>query len=96
MNTYHWKDNLYKNGLWKPDHSKAMAVEKARRSEPTTKQVEYRDALYKFCVQKGLIRYGFKLQRTNRGISSNIAALRTIIVKNGLADECWGERKDNG
>ena len=85
MNTYHWKNNTYKNGEYHPDHSEAMAKEK--RIEPTIKQVEYRDALYKFCVQNGLVKEGFKMGRTNRGISSSINALKTIIRKNGLADE---------
>lgn len=95
MNTYHYKNNTYKNGWYRPDHSKAMEKEKAKSIEPTTKQEEYRDVLYKFCVQKGIVGDGFKMQRTNRGISANINALRTIIVKNGFADEFWGERKDN-
>ena len=87
MNTVHWKNNLCKNGEYAPDHSKAMMVEKARSISPSCKQVEYRDALYKFCNERGLIRPGFKFRRTNRGISGNIQALITILQKNGLAEE---------
>ena len=92
MNTYQKKDNIFKNGWYHPDHSKAMANEKKTSKVPTMKQVKYRDDLYNFCVQKGLLRDGFPLARTKQGITSNIRAFRTIIKKNGLEDEFFGER----
>lgn len=87
MNTIQWKNNLYKNGEYAPDHSKAMAVEKAKDISPSCKQAEYRDALYKFCKEKGLILHDFKFRRTKQGISANIQALISILRKNGLAEE---------
>ncbi len=30
MNTYQFKNNTYKNGMWHPDHSKAMAKENGK------------------------------------------------------------------
>jgi hypothetical protein len=93
MNTYHYKNNIVKNGEWNPDHSVALVKEKARSIEPTTKQVVYRDDLYNFCVQKGLVKPGFKLYRTKGGISSNIQAFMTILRKNGLVDEFIGRER---
>lgn len=88
MNMQQWKNNLYKNGEYKPDHSRMMAVEKARSIVPTSDQVKYRDAFYDFCIQKGIvIREGFRIYRTKQGISSNIQALLTILRKNGLTEE---------
>ena len=90
MNTVHAKNNRYKNGEYNPDHSLHIAREKAKSIEPTRNQVEYRDALYKFCIQKGIVREGFTLRRTKQGISANIRALISIIGKNGLAGEFFG------
>lgn len=87
MNVTHFKNNTYKNGEYNPHISVQMAKEKAKSIEPTQKQAEYRDALYKFCVQKGIVGEWFTLRRTNRGISSNIQALKSTLRKNGLADE---------
>ena len=87
MNMVQWKNNLYKNGEYNPDNSKAMAVEKARSIVPTSNQVKYRDALYAFCVQKGIVREGFTIRRTKQGINSNIHALLSILRKNGLDEE---------
>lgn len=95
MNTVHWRNNLYKNGEYHPDHSEAMAVEKAKdRKLPTLSQVKYRDALYRFCIQKGLIRDGFRLGRTNRDISSNIRTFITILKKNGCIEEFFNGKSD--
>ena len=54
MNTYLFKDNLFKNGEYGHNHSEAMAKEKRRSKVPTTAQAKYRDELYKFCVQTQL------------------------------------------
>ena len=94
MNTVQFKNNLYKNGGFSPNHSEKMVKDKLRSIEPTLKQLEYRDNLYKYCVQKGLVRDGFRLMRTKQGIKANIYALISILRKNGLADEFFGERKD--
>ena len=95
MNTYLFKDNLFKNGEYGHNHSEAMAKEKRRSKVPTTAQAKYRDNLYKFCVEKGILRDGFPLGRTKCAMQSNIRALITIIKKNGLEEEFFGERKDN-
>ena len=95
MNTVHAKNNRYKNGEYNPDHSLHIAREKARSIEPYIKQLKYRDNLYEFCLQKGLMREDFKLRRTKQGISSAIRALITILEKNGLADEFFAEVTDN-
>ena len=84
MNTVQWKNNLYKNGGFAPSHSKAMLVEKARDVTPSRKQVEYRDALYKFCLENGLIRDIFKIRRTKQGVSANIRAFITILKRMDL------------
>lgn len=96
MNEVQWKNNLYKNGWYAPSNSKAMILEKARNKTPSHKQIEYRDALYKFCCEKGLIRDGFRIYRTNRGISSNIQAFLTILRKNGFTDEFFSKRQEEG
>lgn len=96
MNTYQYKTNLVKNGEWQPNHSQAMVKEKGKSIEPTTKQAKYMDDLYNFCKQKGVIKEGFRLGRTKSGITSSINALITILNKNGLAEEFFGGRKDNG
>lgn len=95
MNTFMWKDNLYKNGEWHPCHSKAMAVEKAKNIVPTKDAVEYRDDLYKFCDEKGLIGNSFPLGRTRKAITANIRAFITILNKHGLADEFFKKEKEN-
>lgn len=87
MNMTQWKNNIYRNGEYKPDHSKMIAVEKAREIVPTSKQAKYRDDLYNFCIQKGIVREGFTIRRTKQGINANIRALLSILRKNGLAEE---------
>ena len=88
MNFVHANNNRYKNGEYKPlDHSLQIARDKARSIEPSIKQLQYRDNLYDFCLQKGIVREGFQLGRTKQGISSDIRALITILQKNGLTDE---------
>lgn len=94
-NNFLYKDNLYKNGEYRPNHSAAMKKEKARNITPTKKQVEYRDALYNFCLKKGILKGGFPLSRTESGMRSNIRAFISIIKKNGLMDVYLEERKDN-
>ena len=94
MNIVHLKNNTYKNGEYNPDHSRQMAREKAKSIAPSIKQLQYRDALYDFCLQKGIVREGFRLGRTKQGIHTNIRALISILEKNGLADEFFvGEAK---
>lgn len=93
MNTYQYKDNLYKNGEWKLDRSEAMAKENRRSKVPTAKQQKYRDELYKFCLQKGVLKDGFPLARTKCGMQSNIRAFITILKKNGLEDEFFGRKE---
>ena len=90
VNTVHVKNNRYKNGWYNPSYSNMIAKEKAKSIEPTQKMVQYRDTLYKYCLQKGLVRDGFKIRRTKQGISSDIRALLTVLRKNGLADEFFG------
>ena len=90
MNTIQAKNNRYKNGEYNPNRSIRLAKDKAKSIEPSIKQVKYRDDLYNFCVQKGLIRDSFNLQQTRNGIKANIYALITILKKNGLTDEFFG------
>lgn len=90
MNEVHAKNNRYKNGEYNPSYSLIWAKEKAKSIEPSIEMLQYRDALYKFCVQKGLIRDGFKIGRTKQAIKSNIYALKTILRKNGLDGEFFG------
>ncbi len=92
MNTVHAKHNRYKNGEYNPSHSKQIAQEKAESIEPTQKLMKYRDDLYKFCLQKGLLWDGFKVYRTKQGMKSNIWALISILRKNGLEDEFFGAK----
>lgn len=87
MNSVHARNNRYKNGEYAPDRSLRIAKDMARSIEPTQKQVQFRDNLYKFCVQKGIVLDGFNILRTKQGIKSNIYALKTILRKNGLIDE---------
>lgn len=87
MNMVQTKNNIYKNGEYNPNHSIAMAKEKASNIVPTSKQVKYRDDLYAFCTQKGIMREGFPLARTKQGIAANIRAFMTTIKKNGLVEE---------
>lgn len=87
MNGIHAKNNLFRSGAYNPSYSIELAKEKAKDIVPRVAQAEFRDNLYKFCNEKGLIRDGFKMRRTKQGIASNIHALITIIKKNGLYDE---------
>ena len=87
MNEVHAKNNLFRSGAYSPSYSRELAKEKAKDIVPSVAQTEFRDNLYKFCNEKGLIRNGFKMRRTKQGIASNIHALITIIKKNGLYDE---------
>lgn len=96
MNTIHAKNNRRKNGEYNPSYSRQIAREKAESIEPTQKQKQYRDALYEFCLQKGLVWDGFKICRTKQGMHSNIQALISILEKNGLADEFFGGNGKEG
>lgn len=97
MNFVQAKNNRYKNGEYNPNRSIQIAKEKASSIEPTRKQVQYRDALYKFCLQKGIVGEGFRIYRTKQGISANIRAFKSILRKNGLADEFFAvEATGNG
>ena len=92
MNTVHAKNNIYKNGEYKPlNHSTLMAKENARSICPSVKQVEYRNALFKFCVQNGLVSKDFPLGRTKERIRSNINAFLGLLRRNGLADEFFSQ-----
>lgn len=86
MNRTHYKNNLYKNGEYNKHFSDRLEIAKGK-IEPSRSQLQYRDALYKFCVEKQVVRDGFRLGRTNREISANIRALITILEKYNLTDE---------
>lgn len=92
MNCIQSKNNIYRNGQHHPDHSKKLL--KDTGTEPTGKQILYRNDLYKFCLEKGLIHEGFRLGRTNREIAANINALKVIVQKNGLVDEFCRRREE--
>ena len=101
MNRIHAKNNMYKSREYNPNHSIRLVKDKAQSIEPSKKQVQYRDELYKFCVQKGIVRDGFRISVTKNGIRANIYALITILRKNGYADEFFGMNEqsaevDNG
>ena len=87
MNMTQTKNNIYKNGEYNPDHSRQIAKEKAKSIVPTSNQVKFRDDLYDFCIQKGIVREGFTVRRTKQGINANIRALLSILSKNGLREE---------
>ena len=96
MNQTHAKNNRYKNGEYNKHFADRYEMsQKKRIKDPTMSQVEYRDALYKFCLEKGVIRDGFLCGRTRTQIRSNISAFRTILYKNGLADEFYEAHKPN-
>ena len=90
MNRIQYKNNIYKNGDYTPNHSIRLVKDKIHSIEPTIKQAQYLDDLYKFCVRKGLVRDSFKISRTKQGMRSSIKALITILQKNGLAEEFFG------
>lgn len=92
MNNVHAKNNRYKNGEYNKHYADRFEMAQSNK-EPTMSQIEYRDALYKFCLQKGVIREGFLTGRTRLQIRSNISALITILYKNGLADEFYETHK---
>ena len=94
MNGIHAKNNRYKNGEYNKHYADRYEMAQSRK-EPTMSQIEYRDALYKFCLGKGVIREGFLLGMTRTQVRSNISAFITILRKNGLADEFYGIHKPN-
>ena len=91
MNEIHRKNNIYKNGEYKIHFTDRVEIGKISK-EPTMSQIEYRDALYKFCLQKGVIS-GFPLGKTRLRVRSNIRAFITILEKNGLAEEFFETSK---
>ena len=95
MNQTHAKNNRYKNGEYNKHYADRFEMAQTKK-EPTMSQIEYRDALYEFCLHKGIIREGFPRGRTRMKIRSNISALITILYKNGLADEFYETHKQNG
>ena len=96
MNGLHAKNNRYKNGEYNKHFADRYEMSKKERIKaPTMSQVEYMDALYKFCLEKGVIREGFLCGRTRMQIRSNIRAFKTILYKNGLADEFYETHKPN-
>lgn len=92
MNQIHAKNNRYKNGEYNKHYADRYEMSQSRK-EPTMSQIEYRDALYKFCLEKGVIREGFLCGRTRLQIRSNIKAFITILNKNGLAKEFFETQK---
>lgn len=102
MNRTQYKNNIYKRGEYIKHFSDRLEIAKGKKIEPTRSQVQYRDALYKFCVEKQVVRDGFHLGRTNRAISANIQALITILKKHNLTDEFFQKQNqpvkenDNG
>ena len=92
MNGIHSRNNRYKNGEYNKHFADRYEMAQ-RNNEPTMSQIEYRDALYKFCLEKGVIREGFLCGRTRLQLRSNIKALITILNKNGLADEFYEKNK---
>lgn len=94
MNYIQSKNNIYRSGQYHPDHSRKLL--KDTGTMPTGKQILYRNALYDFCKEKGLMRAGFHLGRTNREISANIKAFRTILQKHGLVGEFIEKSKERG
>lgn len=94
MNQTHAKNNRYKNGEYNKHFADRYEMAQSRK-EPTMSQIEYRDALYKFCFGKGIIRDGFPLGRTRTQVRSNISAFITILRKNGLADEFYETQKQS-
>lgn len=92
MNRIQSKNNLYKNGEYNKHYADRFEMAQSSK-EPTMSQLEYRDALYKFCLQKGVIRDGFPLGRTRLQIRSNIRAFITILEKNGLDKEFFEKHK---
>ena len=93
MNGVHAKNNRYKNGEYNKHFADRYEMSQSRK-DPTMSQIEYRDALYKFCVNKGLVRDSFRIGRTNREISANIRAFITILSKHGFADEFFGKNHE--
>lgn len=89
MNRTQYKNNLYKNGEYNKHFSDRLEIAKGKKIEPSRSQLQYRDALYKFCVEKQVVRDGFRLGRTNREISANIQALITILKNHNLTDEFY-------
>lgn len=94
MNYTQTKINIYRSGQYHPDHSRKLL--KDIGTEPTGKQILYRNDLYDFCKEKGLMRDGFRLGRTNRDIAANINAFKTIIQKHGMVDEFLERSKERG
>lgn len=92
MNQTQAKNNRYKNGEYNKHYADRYEMMQSRK-EPTMPQMEYRDALYKFCLEKGVIRDGFPLGRTRLQIRSNINAFITILQKNGLEKEFFETKK---
>lgn len=92
MNRTHARNNIYKNGEYNIHFADRIKAAQ-RTKEPTMSQLEYRNALYQFCLQKGVIREVFPLGRTRSNISSNIRAFITILNKNGLAKEFFETHK---
>lgn len=86
MNGIHSRNNIYKNGEYNI-HSADRVKAAQSKIIPTMPQIKYRNVLYQFCLQKGVIREGFPLGRTRSQITSNIRAFITILRKNGLEKE---------
>ena len=92
MNRIQSRNNLCKNGEYNKHYADRYEMAQSRK-EPTMSQLEYRDALYKFCLEKGIIRDGFPLGRTRLQMRSNINAFITILEKHGLAKEFFEKHK---
>lgn len=83
------------SGAYKSEQVAAYAKERASNIVPSIAQKEYRDALYMFLREKGIVHDGFKLGKTRRMMHTNIRAFSTIITKHGLWDE-WNRRAVDG
>lgn len=96
MNLIQMANNVYKSGSHKPNYRTTMAV-KDHLNTPTQAQAKYRNALYKFLREKGLVQ-GLQLYGDKQGMRSNIKAFLTIIERHGLMEERMSrkdERADN-
>ena len=91
MNEVHAKNNRYKNGEYNKHYADRFEMAQSKKA-PTMSQIEYRDALYNFCLQKGVISV-FPLGKTRLKVHSNIRAFITILNKNGLAEEFFETSK---
>ena len=58
MNKTHARNNRYKNREYNKHYADRYEMSQSRK-EPTMPQIEYRDDLYKFCLEKALFERDF-------------------------------------